>query len=87
MRRAVFYPGYRKVSFIDEGYVKRTSIRSFEASPEETMVKEGDYVNVFVKNTNTTISQMIKSVLYSITNDQSYVISAQASGAVVSTGY
>ena len=28
----------------NEGYVKRTSIRSFEASPEETMVKEGDYV-------------------------------------------
>ena len=23
MRRAVFYPGYRKVSFIDEGYGKR----------------------------------------------------------------
>ena len=51
------------------------------------LLKEGDYVNVFVKNTNTTISQMIKSVLYSVTGDQSYVISAQASGAVVSTGY
>lgn len=50
-------------------------------------LKEGDYVNVSVKNTNTTISQMIKSVLYSVTGDQSYVISAQASGAVVSTGY
>lgn len=50
-------------------------------------LKEGDYVNVSVKNTNTTISQMIKSVLYSVTGDSSYVISAQASGAVVSTGY
>lgn len=50
-------------------------------------LKEGDYVNVFVKNTNTTISQMIKSVLYSITGNQSYVISAQASGSVVATGY
>lgn len=50
-------------------------------------LKEGDYVVVFVKNTNTTISQMIKSVLYSVTGDQSYVISAQASGSVVSTGY
>lgn len=50
-------------------------------------LKDGDYVSVFVKNTNTTISQMIKSVLYSVTGDQSYVISAQASGAVVSTGY
>ena len=50
-------------------------------------LKEGDYVNVSVKNTNTTISQMIKGVLYSVTGNQSYVISAQASGSVVSTGY
>lgn len=50
-------------------------------------LKEGDYVNVSVKNTNTTISQMIKSVLYSVTGDQSYVISAQASGSIVTTGY
>lgn len=50
-------------------------------------LKEGDYVNVHVKNTNTTISQMIKSVLYSVTGDQSYVISAQASGTVVATSY
>ncbi len=50
-------------------------------------LKEGDYVGVYVKNNNTTISQMLKSVLYSITGDQSYVISAQASGSVVATGY
>ena len=28
----------------NEGYVKRTSIRSFEASTDETLVKEGDYI-------------------------------------------
>lgn len=50
-------------------------------------LKEGDHVSVAVKNTNTTISQMIKNVLYSVTGDASYVISAQASGAVVSIGY
>lgn len=50
-------------------------------------LKEGDYVRVYVKNTNQTISQMIKGVLYSVTGNQSYVISAQASGSVVSTGY
>lgn len=50
-------------------------------------LKEGDYIRVSVKNTNTTISQMIKGVLYSLTGDQTYVISAQASGAIVSTGY
>lgn len=50
-------------------------------------LKEGDYVSVSIKNTNTTISQMIKSVLYSVTGDNSYVISASASGSVVATGY
>lgn len=50
-------------------------------------LKEGDHVGVSVKNTNTTISQMIKNVLYSITGDASYVISAQASGACVANGY
>lgn len=50
-------------------------------------LKEGDHISVAVKNTNTTISQMIKNVLYSVTGDSSYVISAQASGAVVSKGY
>ena len=50
-------------------------------------LKEGDFIIIRVKNTNTTISQMIKGVLYSVTGDQSYVIAAQASGAVVSTGY
>lgn len=49
-------------------------------------LKEGDFVKVSVKNTNTTISQMIKGVLYSVTGNQSYVIFAQASGLVVTTG-
>lgn len=49
-------------------------------------LKQGDHVSVSIKNTNTTISQMIKNVLYSITGDASYVISAKASGAVVSNG-
>lgn len=53
----------------------------------EYKLKQGDFVNVSVRNTNTTISQMIKGVLYSVTGDQSYVISAQASGTVISTGY
>lgn len=50
-------------------------------------LNEGDHVSVSIKNTNTTISQMIKNVLYSVTGDSSYVISAQASGAVVAIGY
>ena len=50
-------------------------------------LNEGDHVSVSIRNTNTTISQMIKNVLYSVTGDTSYVISAQSSGAVVAIGY
>ena len=50
-------------------------------------LKEGDYIKVSVKNINTTISQMIKNVLYGITGNESYVIAASASGVVVTTGY
>ena len=51
------------------------------------LLREGDYIKVSVKNINTTISQMIKNVLYGITGNESYVIAAQASGVVVTTGY
>ncbi len=50
-------------------------------------LKEGDYIKVSVKNINTTISQMIKNVLFGITGNESYVIAAQASGVVVTTGH
>ena len=50
------------------------------------LLKEGDYITVYVKNTNTTISQMIKSALYGITGNQSYVIYAEASGTSTVTG-
>lgn len=50
-------------------------------------LKEGDYIKVSLRNINTTISQMIKNVLFGITGNESYVISASASGVVVTTGY
>ena len=50
-------------------------------------LKEGDYIKVSVKNTNRTISQMIKNVLYGITGNESYVIAGAASRVVVTTGY
>lgn len=67
--------------------VYTTQLTSYLESENDYKLKEGDHVSVAVKNTNTTISQMIKNVLYSVTGDASYVISAQASGAVVSIGY
>ena len=56
-------------------------------STGQVTLKEGDFIIVSVKNTNTTISQMIKGVLYSVTGDQSYVIFAESSGTVIATGY
>jgi len=50
-------------------------------------LKEGYYIIVSAKNNNNTVSQMIKNVLYGITGNESYVISAKASAIVVSTGY
>lgn len=49
-------------------------------------LKEGDFIVIYVKNTNTTISQMFKAVLYGITGNQSYLIYTQYSGAVLATG-
>lgn len=43
----------------------------------------GDSVSVTVKNTNKTISQMLKGFLYTVTGDDTYKIAAQYSGLVV----
>ena len=48
-------------------------------------LKEGDFIKASFKNTNTTISQMIKSVLYSVTGDSSY-LSGSAAGTSTATG-
>lgn len=48
-------------------------------------LKEGDFIKVSFTNTNTTVSQMIKSVLYSVTGDSSY-ISGSAAGTCGVTG-
>lgn len=50
------------------------------------LLKEGDNINVSVKNTNTTIAQMFINVFYSITGNDTYAIVAQSSGIVTSTG-
>lgn len=49
------------------------------------LLKEGDYVVVYVKNTNTTISQMFKAVIYGISGNQAYSIFTQDSGPVLVT--
>lgn len=50
------------------------------------LLKEGDNINVTVKNTNTTIAQMFINVFYSIAGNDTYAIAAQSSGIVTTTG-
>ena len=49
-------------------------------------LKQGDFVKISVKNTNTTISQMFKEMLYGLTGNEAYVIYVQYSSSVVATG-
>lgn len=52
----------------------------------EYLLKQGDYIIVTVKNTNTTIASQIKNFVYSIVGKDTYTIAASASALVVNTG-
>ena len=49
-------------------------------------LKEGDIVSVSVKNTNTTISQMLRNFFYRVTGDDSATIGASNGGIVTVNG-
>ena len=49
-------------------------------------LKEGDIVSVTVKNTNKTISQMLRNFFYMVSGNESYQISAQQAGVVAVNG-
>lgn len=49
-------------------------------------LKEGDMISVNVKNTNTTIGQMLKNFFYSISGNDTYKITASHSGVVMANG-
>lgn len=49
-------------------------------------LKEGDIVSVSVKNTNTTIAQILKNFFYSISGNDTYSIEASRSGVVMTNG-
>lgn len=58
-----------------------------EKSGNKTMkLKEGDMIFVNVKNTNTTIAQMLKNFFYSISGNDSYKIASQHGGVVMTNG-
>jgi len=49
-------------------------------------LKEGDMVSVTVKNTNQTISQILKNFFYQISGNETYQIAAQHAGIVTVNG-
>lgn len=58
-----------------------------QKSANKTMkLKEGDMISVSVKNTNTTIAQMLKNFFYSISGNDTYKIEAQHGGVVMTNG-
>ncbi len=58
-----------------------------ELKKEETSntikLKEGDIISVTVKNTNKTISQLLRNFFYRVSGSDAYQISAQHSGIVM----
>ena len=56
------------------------------ASGNKYRLKEGDIIYVSVKNTNQTISQMLRNFFYKVTGNDTYEIAAQNSGMVTING-
>jgi len=50
------------------------------------LLKEGDMVTVSVKNTNLTLSQILRNFFYSVTGSNNYQVAAKHSGIVTITG-
>lgn len=53
---------------------------------EDHRMKEGDYFYCSAKNDNTTMSQTLRSVFYSISSNNSYQVGADHGGTVNATG-
>ena len=49
-------------------------------------LKEGDIINVSVKNTNLTLSQSLKNFFYTVVGNHTYTIAASSSGLVLRNG-
>lgn len=50
------------------------------------LLSEGDIVSVSVKNTNTTISELLRNFFYSISGNDNYQVAASHAGIVMTTG-
>ena len=68
-------------------YNKYTSQVEEELNQKGSIVlKEGDMISVVVKNTNQTISQILKNFFYQLTGNETYQIVAQNAGIVSVNG-
>lgn len=52
----------------------------------EYLLKEGDIISISVKNTNTTMSQMLRNFFYTVTGQGTYQVFAQHAGMVLLNG-
>ena len=52
----------------------------------EYYLKEGDIISISVKNTNTTMSQMLRNFFYTVTGSGTYQVAAQHAGMVLLNG-
>ena len=55
-------------------------------SSHKYVLKEGDIVSVTVKNTNQTISQLLRNFFYTISGNDTYQVAASHAGMVMSNG-
>ena len=56
------------------------------SDPGSITLKEGDRVSVTVKNTNTTIAQILRNTFYRVAGNNTYQIAAQHAGIVTVNG-
>ena len=67
-------------------YTSQIEDRLKTSSANTLTFKEGDRFSVTVKNTNTTIAQILRNFFYSIAGNGTYQIAAQHAGIVTVNG-
>ena len=67
-------------------YIYTSQILDDLLANKDHLMKEGDNFSCTAKNDNTTISQTLRSVFYSISSNDSYQVGASHSGMVTTTG-
>ncbi len=67
-------------------YTSQILEKIYGSSTKTMKLKEGDMISTTVKNTNTTIGQMLKNFFYSITGNDTYQIAGSHSGVVMASG-